>query len=265
LPSPAGNAARRKIPQQVLPLGGPFCYHLPTFFNRKPHFRRRLMTGRHHATGLLLGPAFPLPQRNPPNRSPSRVASNPTGAGAGGVPPWPTRQCPQRPFLTGSRRCCHPPSKPGPPSPAPGWHQDVPRVFPCRAACCRSPGPRPTSGNFSPGLPSFSDCFCSPMPGKGIHPTGCRMNKSRLTLNRILAWADDHKARTGRWPSAGSGPVGGTPGETWAAVNAALALGRRGLSGGDSLSRLLKRERGAEERRGGHLRSWSMRRDDPPG
>jgi hypothetical protein len=91
------------------------------------------------------------------------------------------------------------------------------------------------------------------------------MCKSRLTLKRILAWADDHKARTGRWPSAGSGPVGGTPGETWAAVNSALADGRRGLSGGDSLSRLLKRERGLEERRGWAFRVRRIRPGEPPG
>jgi hypothetical protein len=35
-----------------------------------------------------------------------------------------------------------------------------------------------------------------------------------LTDELILAWAGAHKARTGRWPTAASGPVAGAPGET---------------------------------------------------
>jgi hypothetical protein len=75
-----------------------------------------------------------------------------------------------------------------------------------------------------------------------------------LTVEQILAWADAHHARIGRWPSVHSGPVAGPEGETWAAVNSALAKGLRGLPGGDSLSRLLQRERDMGERRGWH--SW---------
>ena len=62
---------------------------------------------------------------------------------------------------------------------------------------------------------------------------------SPLTLAQILAWADEHRARTGEWPVASSGPVEGVPGEKWEAVNWALAQGLRGLPGGSSLSRLL--------------------------
>jgi hypothetical protein len=64
-----------------------------------------------------------------------------------------------------------------------------------------------------------------------------------LTVEQILAWADAHHARTGRWPHAGSGPVEGAPGEVWGNVNAALYDGHRGLPGGDSLARLLDRRR----------------------
>src|SRR5262249_20328323 len=64
-----------------------------------------------------------------------------------------------------------------------------------------------------------------------------------LTAREILAWADAHRRRTGRWPSAGSGPVLDAPGETWGNINRALAGGHRGLPGGDSLARLLDRRR----------------------
>jgi hypothetical protein len=57
----------------------------------------------------------------------------------------------------------------------------------------------------------------------------------------ILAWADEHQARTGQWPKASSGPVRAAPGEHWRALDAALHNGSRGLPGGDSLARLLVR------------------------
>jgi hypothetical protein len=57
----------------------------------------------------------------------------------------------------------------------------------------------------------------------------------RLTLQKIRAWADAHREATGRWPDAHCGPVRGVPDETWAAVDAAMKAGRRGLPGGTSL------------------------------
>lgn len=62
----------------------------------------------------------------------------------------------------------------------------------------------------------------------------------RLTPELILAWADAHHARTGRWPLKESGPIGGAPGETWMAVENGFRKGTRGLPGGSSLSRFLK-------------------------
>jgi hypothetical protein len=62
-----------------------------------------------------------------------------------------------------------------------------------------------------------------------------------LSEAQILAWADAHHARTGRWPSAASGPVCGVPGESWRGINQALDSGYRGLPGGDTLARLLAR------------------------
>jgi hypothetical protein len=67
---------------------------------------------------------------------------------------------------------------------------------------------------------------------------------SRLTAARVLGWADDHRARTGDWPRARSGPVAGAPGETWRGVDDALRCGLRGLRGGRTLARLLCERRG---------------------
>ncbi len=65
-----------------------------------------------------------------------------------------------------------------------------------------------------------------------------------LTKDQILNWADAHFESTGDWPKTDSGPILCAPGEKWANINAALAQGCRGLSGGSSLARLLAEERG---------------------
>jgi hypothetical protein len=59
-----------------------------------------------------------------------------------------------------------------------------------------------------------------------------------LTLELVLTWAEAHRAATGSWPGATSGPVAGMPGETWSTINAALGKGCRGLPGGLSLTKL---------------------------
>jgi hypothetical protein len=66
-----------------------------------------------------------------------------------------------------------------------------------------------------------------------------------LTVERILAWCDDHHARTGSWPRRDSGPVAAAPGETWANLRQALDKGLRGLPGGQTLAQLLAQHRGA--------------------
>ena len=66
----------------------------------------------------------------------------------------------------------------------------------------------------------------------------------RLTPDKILDWADEHHARTGDWTDQYSGPIAGTTGERWAAVNAALGVGGRGLPGNSSLAQLLSERRG---------------------
>ena len=67
-----------------------------------------------------------------------------------------------------------------------------------------------------------------------------------LTEAQILAWAEGHHQRTGRWPQVSSGPVTEAPGEAWRAINAALERGLRGLPGAGPAQRLqleLKNER----------------------
>ncbi len=67
----------------------------------------------------------------------------------------------------------------------------------------------------------------------------------RLTVDKILAWADDHFARTGKWPGQDSGPVLAAPGEIWQNIKAALWTGGRGLPVRISLGKLLATRRGA--------------------
>jgi hypothetical protein len=66
-------------------------------------------------------------------------------------------------------------------------------------------------------------------------------DQRRLTEETILAWADAWHSRTGKWPGVQSGEIPRTGGEMWRPVNYALYIGLRGLPGGDSLRRLLKR------------------------
>jgi len=70
-----------------------------------------------------------------------------------------------------------------------------------------------------------------------------RSRLPRLTAKQVLAWAEEHFGREGRWPTAASGSVTDAPGETWANLNGALQQGHRGLPGGDTLARLLDRHR----------------------
>jgi hypothetical protein len=79
--------------------------------------------------------------------------------------------------------------------------------------------------------------------GKPLQPPG-----PPLTVEQVLAWADAHHARTGRWPTLQSGPVPEAPAENWANINTALSEGYRELPGGGSLAVLLERRRGVQRR-----------------
>ena len=77
-----------------------------------------------------------------------------------------------------------------------------------------------------------------------------RTPRPELTIQQILGWADEYYARTGRWPGQASGRIAGTPGETWNAIEKALARGGRGLPYKDSsIAKLLAQERGVRNRR----------------
>ena len=69
-----------------------------------------------------------------------------------------------------------------------------------------------------------------------------------LTPEDILAWADAHFQRTGRWPKHDSGKNVEDNGGTWAGVDIALIQGLRGLPGGSSLAKLLAEHRGVRYR-----------------
>jgi hypothetical protein len=71
----------------------------------------------------------------------------------------------------------------------------------------------------------------------------------RLVLPDVLSWARSYRRREGKLPTADSGPIPEAPGETWAAVDAALRAGGRGLRGGSSLSQFLERRLGGRRRR----------------
>jgi hypothetical protein len=66
-----------------------------------------------------------------------------------------------------------------------------------------------------------------------------RQMKPELSIEKLGAWAQAHRRRTGRWPHLKSGPIPEARGLTWGAVHQALLFGYRGFPGGSSLSRAL--------------------------
>jgi hypothetical protein len=111
------------------------------------------------------------------------------------------------------------------------------------------------------GLPGGSSLAQLLAANRGVPNPAAR---PPLTVGQVLAWADRHRRRTGRWPRATDGPVVGVAGETWMAINAALVAGRRGLPGDSSLARLLAEHRGVRNRmalpplRVRQIRSWAQ-------
>lgn len=65
----------------------------------------------------------------------------------------------------------------------------------------------------------------SPPPSPG--PKRHRLHKPPLTIPQILAWADAHQRRTGKWPTIASGQVVEAVDENWGAINNALYQGVR--------------------------------------
>jgi len=72
--------------------------------------------------------------------------------------------------------------------------------------------------------------------------------RPKLSIGEVLAWADDHYALTGKWPTRTSGIIPGSPAVAWSSVDRALRHGLRSLPGGGSLSKLLTERRGYKSR-----------------
>jgi hypothetical protein len=69
-------------------------------------------------------------------------------------------------------------------------------------------------------------------------------NIPRLSVEKILKWADAFRRRTKKWPRETSGSIPDAPEETWVAVDRALRVAIRGLRGVSSLAQLLAEHRG---------------------
>jgi hypothetical protein len=70
------------------------------------------------------------------------------------------------------------------------------------------------------------------------------MPRTILHVADILTWADEHFARTGKYPICKEGDVYGQPLEKWRNIDHCLREGRRGLPGKWSLPQLLTEYRG---------------------
>ena len=97
------------------------------------------------------------------------------------------------------------------------------------------------------GLPGGSSLAKLLVKHRGIRN---QANLPRLSISRILRWITAHKRRIGHFPLYTSGPIPESPGDTWVAVDQALKRGLRGLAGGLSLARLLRKHFGIRR----HLR-----------
>jgi hypothetical protein len=105
------------------------------------------------------------------------------------------------------------------------------------------------------GLPGGSSLARLLFQHRGVRN---RVRPPRLTADEILGWADQHRRKTGDWPTQNSGAVISAPRENWRALDGALRLGLRGLAAGSSLPRLLAERRAARNR--GELPSLTFAR-----
>jgi hypothetical protein len=96
------------------------------------------------------------------------------------------------------------------------------------------------------GLPAGSSLARLLQAERGVPSVRAR---PRLTYWQILHWADQHHARTGRWPHASSGAVLDAHCEHWRSVDACLRQGLRGFRGGSSLAQLLAKHRGVANKK----------------
>jgi len=75
---------------------------------------------------------------------------------------------------------------------------------------------------------------------KKTTPAASRQRARRLSKSTIADWARAHRARSGQWPTAASGPIPESPGDTWGSINSALVLGTRGMPGDMTLEEFIR-------------------------
>jgi hypothetical protein len=75
-----------------------------------------------------------------------------------------------------------------------------------------------------------------------------RGHPRQLTLQQILAWADQHHQKYGQWPTASSGAAHHEPSENWRNIDSTLRAGGRGLRSTTSLAKFLAQRRGVRNR-----------------
>jgi hypothetical protein len=96
------------------------------------------------------------------------------------------------------------------------------------------------------GLPGGSSLAQLLKQRRGVLPAHRRQRS--LSVDTILDWADAYHRRKRKWPNEASGTVPEAPGESWGKVAQALRVGKRGLSGGTTLGRILAEHRGVRHR-----------------
>src|SRR5262249_8348275 len=80
-----------------------------------------------------------------------------------------------------------------------------------------------------PGASSLAQLLAQAQGARNLH------DLPPLPREQILLWADEHRQRTGAWPTARSGLIPHPAGEQWQAADPAVRRGRRRLPGGSSL------------------------------
>ncbi|MBI1917005.1 MAG: hypothetical protein HYS12_20035 [Planctomycetes bacterium] len=86
------------------------------------------------------------------------------------------------------------------------------------------------------------------VPSRPLRPHRLGQYRPPLTIEQILAWADQHHCRTGQWPTSEDREMADAPAEKWCNITQSLQVGTRGLPGGSSLARLLAEHRGVRNR-----------------
>jgi len=83
--------------------------------------------------------------------------------------------------------------------------------------------------------------------------------KPHIRVKQILAWADEHRKRTGEWPKNRRESIGAVPWITWGQLSHALRAGHWGFRRGTTLRRLLEKYRGIGKPKLtiGHILEWA--------